>query len=445
MAEKSNITTEVFAGGLHTDFNPANQPEYTYRFALNAINESREGHKNLLSNEEGNVVFIPEIGDDGDKWIILGGIYIDDNEHIIFLVNEDESKSILAKLTSNKILEHLITDHDNDCLNFKVTNQILGTYRLRNGCEKTVYWVDGLNNVRSFSPSRLDRYIDEFGNIIDCKRFDLVKYTEEIPTFDDAEVVQGGNLLSGTYNFAIQYIDNSGNTTVWLTTSMTIPIYKSSLFGDYDNIMGSSNKIEGENVPIEGRMFGSPPTNKAIKLTIGHLDTDYAYYRIACIEATSGTGLPNRVLLSTNIPTTEHTFIHDGNLSKFTEGTIEEILLNVADIGMAKYLTQVENRLLIANVKTKGRDYCNYQKFASRIRTKYVVDRLPLYDYEVVGDSKNPSSYFEKISYMGGEVYAFGIVYIFENGVESPAYHIPGRPPTSDDMQPLDYNEMGIV
>ena len=32
------------------------------------------------------------------------------------------------------------------------------------------------------------------------------------------------------------------------------------------------------------------------------------------------------------------------------------------------------------------------------------------------------------MGFMGGEVYAFGIVYVFNDGFESPAYHIPGPP-----------------
>ena len=439
MGEKTNITTERFASGLHTDFNPVDQPKNTYRFALNAVNETKEGDMNFLSNEEANIIYIPAIADD-DVWLILGGVYIDDDEHIIFIVNYDNTKSKISILKPNKTLTHLVEDDDNSCLNFQITNQILGTYRLRNGCEKTVYWVDGLNEVRSFSPSRLDRYLDDTGNIISCSKFSLVRYPGTIPTFESIKVTQAGQLLSGSYNFAIQYVDENDNNTVWITASMTVPIYKSIRSGDYDSVLGSSNSIQ-EPLGYEDQAFGSPPTNKAIEVLIGNIDTNYAYYRVACIEATSGTGLPNRVLISANIPTTQPLFIHDGNLSKYTEGVVEEILVSIADIGMAKYLEQLENRLLIANVSIKDRDYCNYQRFASAITAKYIVDKVPLGDYNAVGDCKNPQSYFMKVSYMGGEVYAFGIVYIFPNGVESPAYHIPGRPPLPDDLEELTWDE----
>ena len=457
MAEKEqNKSVQRLYRGLNTDVNSADQLEGTYRFALNAVSESREGNINLLSTEEGNQIYKSLIITDdlGAQYIliILGSIYVDDNEHIIFGTSVDEDRAAIALLTGNGEIDILIDDNTNSCLNFKLANQISGEYRLRNGCEKTVYWVDGLNPVKTFTPS--DSYYSnayqawiDGGSIgvaptdkYNSLKFNLIKGVENIPTFVEAEVTVGGELKSGTYNFAIQYVDENGNETAWLTTSQLIPIYVSTLSGNYDGVMGSSNKVEEQTTDAD-YIYGSYPTNKRIELTIGNLDTSYDYYRIAIIEATSGTGLPTRTLVSENQVTTDDSFIFDGNPSKYTETAVENILLDIPDVGIAKHLEQVEDRLLLANTKGTPREYCTYQALASKITTKYVTSYVDAYDYNAIGNSKNPQSYFEKISYMGGEVYAFGIVYTYPDGTESLASHIPGRPATVAERNFVGYND----
>ena len=43
------------------------------------------------------------------------------------------------------------------------------------------------------------------------------------------------------------------------------------------------------------------------------------------------------------------------------------------------------------------------------------------------GSSKNPLQDIEGLGYMPGEIYSFGIQYIFEDNTLSPVFHIPGR------------------
>lgn len=428
--------------GLNTDVNPVDQPDGTYRFVLNGINESREGTIAFLTTEEGNEVykslrFTNSITSVTYTVIITGSIYIDDNEHILFGVTEDNASACIIMLTGSNEISLLISDDDNSILNFKIGNQITGKYRLRNGCEKTIYWVDGINPVKTFTLSD-NYYTDDYqawldggqigsapSPVYDYLKFQLIKGVRTIPTFDNIEVFVGGSLKSGTYNFAIQYVDENGNETAWVAVSQLVPIYVSLRVGNYDSVKGSSNR--SKSTDIENNIFGDKKANKKIVLTLGNLDISYSYYRIAVIEATSGVGIPIRTLLSSNQSTQDNIFTYDGNEGDFTETVTENILLSIPDVGLGKHLEQVEDRLLIANVKNIERNYCSNQILASKITAKYVISDVSAYDYKELGNPKNPKSYFEKISYMGGEVYAFGIVYIFPEGIESPAEHIPGR------------------
>ena len=77
MSEKANN----FNKGLHRDAPLVEQPDGTYRFALNAVSETREGEESYISNEEGNT----SCHDFGVGWTPLGSVYIGDDTTCVFL------------------------------------------------------------------------------------------------------------------------------------------------------------------------------------------------------------------------------------------------------------------------------------------------------------------------------------------------------------------------
>ena len=460
MEKNIDLTIQKPVVGLNTDVSPLNQPKGTYRFALNAVNESSNGDKNTITTEEGTTTFDslsinvnPAYYDENIKdFIIIGKIYIDDNEHAVFGITNHQTgnnSSFVGKMGVKTGIDIFLYDADNSIFKFDIKHQITGEYRLRNGCEKTIYWVDGINDVKTINYSEnynsdlYNEWEESYNtwlsndrpgqpptlvlNEIKYLNLKLIKSSTTFPTFDDVEVLDGGSLKSGTYNFAIKYVDENGNSTPWLTTSQLVPIFNHIGNGNYDGIQGSINKVE-DTTDLLNNAFGENPSNKRIVLTLGNLNESYIYYRIAVIESTSNTGLPTRVLESSNILTRNTKFVHDGNESRYTEIAIETIIPNVPNIGVAKHIAQSEDRLILANIKSSQKNYCGLQAFASKISSQYTIKQVETYNSNELGDPKNPKSYFEKISYMGGEVYAFGIVYIFDDGVETPAYHIPGRP-----------------
>jgi len=419
MAEQQNISKPV--KGLFTDTHVLDQPKATYRFALNGVIETDAGDLQVLSNEEGTEVYVQM---QEDSYFTIGSVYIGDNEHIMFL--SSGTKSAIVKLqrgkTSSQKVEYLILDATPPyILNFQLASQIQATYRLRRGCEKWIYFVDGNNELRSFNATDPSAYVTE-------EEFNLIKGYDSRPSFDSIEILKGGQLKSGSYNFAIQYIDDSENETEWITTSMPVPIYVDLRTGNYNSVIGSSNIPEDST----DSQTGEEPANKAIRLTMSNLDSDYQYYRIAVIEATSGLGIPTRVLLSTKQLIEQNTFVYDGNTSGYSEISIDDILLEKLDLGIPSIVSQADSRLLVANTDGKDRSLCELQKYASKIKTEYVTEEVDAWDYNETGNPKDPNTMWEKMSAMGGEVYALGIVYIFDDDTESPAYHIPGRPEESD-------------
>jgi hypothetical protein len=410
--------------GMMQDVNPVDQPKESYRYALNAVNETSEGNRTMLSNEKGNeeCYTLPE------GYYRIGKVYTKDNEIVIFSTNGTNSEIGTVKNCDYTSVVN------SECLGFSIEYQIDATYRLRRGCETVVYFTDKLNSVRQINFAKLeDYYSDAYlaylespiplppftGEKWNCAKFNLIQ-DFKVPCFSEAEILNGGSLEAGSYNFSIQLLNEDGNPTNWIVTSRPINIYHDSIFAPYQTINGSS-QLEYDGL---GGVLG--PTTKAIQLSLSNLDNNFSHYRIAAMRASQFTGVVNKTLVSPITPITQTTFIFDGGLNGYVEISPEEIKVGKIDIEVARHIEQLENKLLLANTKGKQVNFCGFQQYASKIHSRYIVKEIGDTDISEVGNPKNPLSPFECMGFMGGEVYAMAIVYIFADGFESPAYHIPG-------------------
>lgn len=390
---------------LHTDSSYVDQPENTTRFVLNGVDETKEGDRGFIANEESNKATykIP------DNYIILEEVSVSNEETVVFSTSPDESLSEIGIVDRSDNYTTLV----NYPLGFKVTQQIRATYRLRRGCERTIYWVDP--KVRYFNIDRPDQF--KTGGEFDIDKFSLFRTYNDIPVFNNIEVKEEGNLPPGSYNFAIQYVDSSLNPTEWITSSPVINIYNDRITKEYSEINGSTN--------VASNFQNYPETSKSIRLSLSNLDTDYAFYRIAVIESNVGTGVVSQVSVSQEISTQIQTWEYTGNqtLESITEEEIQEFT-NIID--EADYIEQIENTLILGDTRGKDFNFCKLQKYASKIKADVTFQSVILNELSS-SNSKNPTVKFDGVGYMPGEIYSFGIVYIFEDGTQSPVYHIPGK------------------
>jgi hypothetical protein len=409
--------------GMMQDINPVDQPKETYRYALNAVNESSDGNKTILHNEKANE----------DCWSLttgyypIGKVYTQNNEVVIFSTNGTNSEIGVVKDCN------YTTIINSECLGFDIKFQIDATYRVRRGCETVIYFTDNYNPVRQVNLNKLENYYSDayitylssgdinpfVGEKWNCDLFALIP-PYSIPCFSDAQIITGGQLNAGSYNFAIQYLDEGFNPTPWIITSHPVNIYHDDVNAPFNNIDGSS-QLEADGL---GGVANS--TNKAIKLELSNLDDSFTYYRIAVIQATGFTSNVTKTVVSSEIPITQDIFIYNGDLNGYTEISSQEIKPGRIDLEYVAHLEQLENRLILLNTKGKQVNFCSFQKFASKIHSRYVVKEVDATDIDAVGNPKNPLTPFECMGFMGGEVYALGIVYVFKDGFESPVYHIPG-------------------
>ena len=403
---KKNIT--ILNKGLHTDNSLKNQPKGTYRFALNTVNETELGDIGYLGNEESNEA----CGDLSPGYTPIGKVYISGNKTVIFSVNGESSEIGVIDEACNYIM------HVRGDLGFKITRQIDATYRLRLGCENTVYWVDGDNNKPMYYNLDAPEKFKTAG-AFDKSKFELIKSYESIPIFEDISVINsGGQLKSGSYNIAIQYLDADFNTTEWVTVSSTINIYEDDIDNSYLEIRGSINS--------EQEFLNFPITTKAITVELSNLDSNFLFYRLAFIEATNGTGQISDIFYTDSIDINNTIFTYTG-VNGITKGTEEEIQVFNNVIYSAEAIEQVENRLILAGTKGNDINFCELQKYASKIKTDLFTKKIFLNTLEDENTPKSPLVGLNGKGYMPGEIYSLGIVYLFEDGTVSPAYHIPGK------------------
>ena len=418
-----NNNISQFNGGLHTDNSLVDSPKGTYRFALNSVNETELGDFGFISNEESN----EQCASLTTGYIPIGKCYIGDNETVIFSVSADNSISEIGILDNNCNYTPVVNDVDSileDKLNFKIEKQIQATYRLRKGCEKTIYFTDNLNKPRYFNFNKLSNFKNSDGTTWNSSKFNLQKTYEKIPIFEKLDVLDsGGNLEAGSYNVAIQYVDENLNATEWITVSNIIKIYNDLSNKSYNEINGSINSAVD--------YLNYPKTSKAIKVNFepSSLDKDFLYYRLAIIESNNGSGIVSKVIYTENIPTTKSFYIYTGS-NGVSYGSEEEILQFTNIIEKAGSIEQIENRLILGNITGNQTDFCKLQKYASKIKADCVTKTVILNDVDDLSNPKNPLQNINGLGYMPGEIYSFGIVYLFEDNTTSPTYHIPGRNPS---------------
>ena len=426
--KNKNITQ--IAKGLHTDNSSIDVPKGTYQYALNAVNETETGDLFFVSNEESN----EPCGPLPNGYIPLNSVYVGNNKTVIFSVKKDESLSEIGVRDSDCKYTTLV----NGNLGFKLAHQIDATYRLRRGCETTVYWVDGKNNKPMYYVlEKPNQFKDDAGNW-DKNKFELQRSYNRIPIFQDVKVENsGGQLEPGSYNIAVQYLDENLNPTEWITSSEIIKVYNDDTTESFLDIQGSINIESGTDIE-DYRDF--PATDKSIRVELSNLDETFLFYRLAFIEATNGSGIVNNIFYTENLPIQNNIFVYTG-VNYVTEGTEEEIKAFNNIIDSAGSIEQVDNTLLLTNIQGKQTNFCKLQKFASRIKADMTTRKILANQMIDKANTKSPTAQFEGVGYQPGEIYSFGIVYVFKDGSLSPTYHIPGKSNNIIDTEGKDVSE----
>jgi len=355
--------------GLLRDTKAQLQPENSYRFMLNMAKDHSDATMGIVSSMSGNTKVV-----DSDN--IVGHIMLNDQEVVLFTA--DNTISLFDG-------ERITVLHQYQ-FGFSRNHPIRGVMRTVNGCERVVYWCDGLNEDRYCNIDRPERFTE----------LSDFSFTPDVifPNVS-SEVTTGGNLSYGRFAFVVEILDDNENVVL-----RTLPQSYTSIG--------------------EGTNDDRPATNQQIILTLSNLDESFTAYRIGVLRFVSGDGqTPTAHYIGETKPIISNTITvnYPGYRPDAGESLVDftTLLQPVFNYRTSSVMEEVHGRLLRANVSGAVYQYDAFQRAASRITTRYVIEEV------------SPEERFNRKTEQGDEIRDYGIIYVDRKGNLSQRYHIPGR------------------
>ncbi len=375
---------------MFNDYILNRQPENTYTYSLNSVVRN-----NILSTEYGFILK----NQIKPGYIIVSTSYMSNNRVVVFSTNNNLSEIGIFDGTT-------YVTHVNAKLNFSNLYKIDCTYRLRNGCEDVIYFTDDYNPIRFFNFSRSSNF--KSNGDWNVNKFNLIK-NAKIPNISNIKVVEsGGRVKAGSVIFAIQYLDDDLNPTHFVHSTHPVLLYKGgtdSPIGTYDDLLIA----------------------KSVEFNISNIDQDFKFYRIAVAYINNKLGTISEVKYSERFPITQNKYVFN-NLDDLYDGLLSDVVAFKTDINRANAIEQIDNQLILGNVKGTKIDAAAHQKLASKIGVGCVFKAVDKTNTKSSYHPNNPN-YLEFASHMPNEVISLGITYVdSKTGQESGPHHIPGRP-----------------
>ena len=447
-----------FIKGLFKDTGQIDQPEGTWRYALNAVVNRIKGS---ISNEKGTI----KAGELEPGFVVIGAIEISDNRVVLFLRQTESVQPVMRdeigiwEKDTYRALYQPVTTESDPKLNFNTQYLIEGTYKINSNNDLIVYFTDDLNPPRAFNVTRQERSLesgqpktnlyginpsDSHANHIDL--LNLFPSSGPIPAislpelYDDPAISEGGGLTTGVYYLAIAYVDEDLVATNFLSVSNPV-----SIIEEFDSTRPTTK--------IDGAKAGTQ-TSKSIKWRVSNTGAvDYKYIRPVVIRK-QGTATDAYKLNDIEIGTVINNGVTFNGTENLSAAPLESVIVDTIGYDTAKNITQLDDVLYLGNT-TSNKDI-GYQKYANNIKVQAVTKRISQFDTFIASvdnfetgfgtkpvDSTGSSSIVQEIDdeksyrsdklnyryrgYMRDEVYAFYIAFVLHDGSMSYAYHIPGR------------------
>ena len=209
-SQQGNVRSEFNLGrkGLNMDLSVNQIEKGSLTYALNAALENYDSASVNYQNEPGNELCLNFPA----NYHVLGEHFIpEQNKHVFFLTHPETGDCEIGYMVNNDC--NYVTYINAPCLNFNINYPILKAVHKITNCTTEVYWTDGYN-PRRFIDLQNPPWVTIPGEticentpdtgVVDCNKL-KVQPNFAIPELSVNSVVNGGNLLAGTYQFAIQY------------------------------------------------------------------------------------------------------------------------------------------------------------------------------------------------------------------------------------------------
>ena len=420
----SNVRQEFNLGrvGLDMDSSVNQIQKGKLSYALNAALENFDSNSVNYQNEPSNEACL----DFPEGYQLIGTHFIQEkNKHIFFLANPDTGGSEIGYMNNNDCVYHLLCTPIPDteltvcanspCLNFDINYPIHKAVHKITNCTTEVYWTDGLNPRRYINIDSIP-YITIFTGdqncdpditpVLDCNKL-KVQPNFTIPNLDVTDVVVGGDLKAGAYQFAIQYCNASGDA--------------------YTSYYSITNPVSIANTEITTPDF-QYSVGKSIVLSISDIDITgyFQYFNLAVIK-TINNGTTVELVGTYNIQDKSRTITYTGQNITQIPLSLNDILEKFAYYDIAQDVTNVQDVIVWDNLTSVDR--INYQSIANQIQLQWETYKLP------ANNTYADGFYTANLrGYLRDEVYPFEIVFLLDNGKQTDGFHIPGRAATSNDL-----------
>ena len=390
------------SGGINLDNSIAQIAKGTLTYALNASVENFDANSISYQNEPGNELCLnfPK------EYRLIGTHFINEqSKHIFFLCNSDTEDSEIGYMDNNDCIYHTLVNAK--CLNFKINHPIHKVVHKITNCSTEIYWTDGFNSRRYLNIEDIPYILTPNSDLcdptytkeLDCNQL-KIQPNFQIPELSINDVINGGDLIAGTYQFAIQYCNAIGD--------------------GYTSYYSVTNPTPIANTQIVTLNFNYP-VNRSIVIDIANLDVSgyFQYYNLAVIKTIND--ISSVELVGTF-------FISDStNQITYTGQNVTLVRLAIADIfekfpyyDIAQDVTAVQDILIWDQLTSIDR--INYQQIANQIQLQWQTYKIPA--TEDYADELNATNLR---GYLRDEVYAFEIVFLLKNGKQTDGFHIPGR------------------
>ena len=379
-----NLDYNNATGGLNLDQTPNQIQKGSLTYALNATIESFDSSSVNYQNEQGNdfCLSFPE------GYVLIGKHFISEqSKHIFMIANPDTQSSEIGYMENNDCTYRKLTNAS--CLNFDVNYPIHKIVHKISKEGTEIYWTDGKNSRRYLNLDDFQKKIKEGSDLcdpvytdeLDCNKI-KIQPDFKIPQLEVKEIIGGGNLISGTYQFAIQYCDSIGSP--------------------YTSYYSITNPTPIADPTITTQNFNYP-VGKSIVVKIDNLDTSgqAQYFNLAVIKTINAISSVELV----------GTYYIDNSNKKitYTGQQVDNIRLSINDIfekfpyyELADDVTAVQDVLIWKGLTSVDR--INYQSIANKIKLQWESWRIPA--TENYADEYNATNFR---GYLRDEVYSFEI------------------------------------
>ena len=379
-----------FVAGMSKDTGRVDQPENTYRDALN-INLNYV--KGAIVNEEGTTAT------GNNPMRIIGNIpLIKDQVLLLGLLPGTDglyTESAIVLLEATKGISQLL--YIDPEMNFIRSSPITGEFKVDAKGDVIVYFTDNyyleslipstayvteiapeFNPPRAFNVTRQKQFIDKGGatnrlytdeSNFNFRKLNLFPEVGRHSIIQRADVTSGGELKTGAYQLALCYSDENFLETDYFTVCNPVYIYPQ----------------QESALPADSHIGSTPGTRtaKAVRFLVRTFpSTNYRFLQPTIIRIIDGSKTAvklERIPIPQDANTTLS--INYSGLEDVSAVAIADILVDNVRYETAKSISQLDGRLYLSNLRSQ--QDIGYQRFALEINAKPVTLAYEEFDVRV--------------------------------------------------------------